>query len=204
MNSKGPVLIILLVVALVGLATYLPLQNGPPSGGNTTTGAIPTTYTSTSTVLSTSILNGYFAASSSSLVRVDSVSATVFGLQNETRTIQFAVEFTNVGLSPIYVVSGCGSPLHSAIVSSGGVVQTVKGVRCFCGEFVFPVNASQSQKAVDPGCWSGYYYQVAVPGNFTAKLVLFWSDSQSLNPYANNVTISATFKVPAILAPIGV
>ena len=198
MIAKTAGLVIVLVVAAVGVALYLPTLGNPQSHKTTTTVTDSTSCTS-STVTSSSpaFLNGSFTAYSSSPVRIDSVKAAVYTGQDGVRTLQFDVGFTNVGNDSFYVVRGCGSSLTSTITSGGGVVKTVDSLtRCLCAEGPAAVNASQSQSAVDPGCWSGYYYEVRQPGSFSAQLTLSWSSAPESNSESGHVTIVASFTVP--------
>ena len=197
MIAKTTGLAILLIVAALGVALYLPTLGNPFSHRTTTTVTDSTSCTSSSTTsASPTLLNGSFTADSSSPVRIDSVRGTVYTGQDGVRTLQFSVGFTNVGNDTEYVIRGCGSSLTSTITSGGGGVKTIgSSTRCLCAEGPAAVNVSLSQSAVDPGCWSGYYYEVQQPGSFSAQLTLSWSSAPESNSESGHVTIVARFTV---------
>jgi hypothetical protein len=125
------------------------------------------------------------------------VNASITTLATGTRTLQFEVEFRNVGSADIYVERGCGSSLNSTISSGGSVVQTFpSSARCLCAVGLSRVSTNQSLVAVDPGCWSGYYYEVRQSGTFSAKLVLSWGSTPQFNAESGSVTINAKFTIP--------
>jgi hypothetical protein len=142
------------------------------------------------------VANGTFTPSSNTPVRVNFVRANLYAGQDGVRTVQFELGYTNVGSQAIYVVKGCGSSLNSTITSGGGVVETVRGgVRCLCAEAPSAVGPGQSQTAVDPGCWSGYYYRVVRAGSFSVALTLGWSGNSTVGSESGHVTVAANFAV---------
>lgn len=200
MNAIGYGLIVLLVVGAVGTYAYLPL---PAQVSKSATSATTTTSTAVTSCSSrtygqpaSSTINGTYTTSQSAQVRVDYVRALVYTDQTGQSTLRFQVGFTNVGASDIYVAAGCGSSLSSTIKSGAGVVRTVEGSpRCLCAEYLSSVPVGQSQVAVDPGCWSGYSYQVVEGGQISAKLTLSWYGSTQYGSQGQ-VTITANFNIP--------
>jgi hypothetical protein len=200
--AKLTVLALAVVVAALGAAAYVPGLVGFPNGGvGVTTSTTSTSCTSgTWTQGATTTVSGSFNSTQESQVRVDYVKAYVYPGQTQTngsigpRAIQFEVGYTNVGSSDIYVVRGCGSSLNSTIVAGNDVIRRTTVIRCLCAEGPSPVSPGQSSSQADPGCWSGFSYDLVSPGTFTAKLVLSWSDSQ-MGPMNSDVVVLATFTV---------
>ncbi len=121
----------------------------------------------------------------------------VVAAQSGQKTLRFEVGFTNVGNSSIYVPVGCGSSLNSTITSGSGIVRTINGApRCLCAEALSEVAPGQSRSEFDPGCWSGYYYQVTGSGTISVKLTLGWFPSYQFNRPAGYITINASFWIP--------
>jgi hypothetical protein len=119
------------------------------------------------------------------------------GGQKMITAMRMEVGFTNNGTSDIYVITGCGSTLNSTITSGEAVISTiVGGARCLCAEALSPVHSGQMASEWDPGCWSGYYYQVLGSGTFSARLVLEWYPSPSFGVLPSSVVIDATFTIP--------
>jgi hypothetical protein len=195
MIARTTVFAIVLVAAVIGVAAYSPVVSNLPLS-RSSTATVSTSCTTFAGQATSSVANGTFTPSSNSPVRVDFVRANIYSGQDGVRTVQFDLGYTNVGSGAIYVVKGCGSSLNSTITSGGGVVETVRGgVRCLCAEASSAVEPGQSQTAVDPGCWSGYYYRVVHSGSFSIALTLGWSGNTTLGSESGNVTVAANFAV---------
>jgi hypothetical protein len=196
MLAKTSILIIVLLATAAGVAIYVPRLGAFPSG-KTTTETISTSCTSSTSQVTTYLANGTFTASSQSPVRVDYVRANVYSGQNGVKTLQFELGFTNVGNQTIYLIRGCGSSLNSTITSGNGVIKTNSGaVRCLCAEGPSGVDPETRQTAVNPGCWSGYSYEVVHSGTFAAQLTLGWSTNATPGSQSAYVTVVANFAAP--------
>ena len=200
MNAASYALIVVLVVAAIGIYAFVPLG---PQAFATGTSSSTTSTTATSCSSSTTLggqapasFNGTISFGTSSQVRVDFVKALVYPAQGGPATLRFEVGFTNIGNSSIYILTGCGSTLNSTIISGSDVVKTSNGgARCLCAEAPSPLGTGLSASEYDPGCWSGYSYQVIGSGTITAKLLLSWYGGSQLSApgslqIVSNFTIS--------------
>jgi hypothetical protein len=199
MNAATYGLVVLLVVAAVGAYALLPAV----APGSTTSAVTSATTVTTATSCSSSSLggltpislNGTYTPQPSSQVRIDYVKALVYSDPSGPSTLRFEVGLTNVGNSSIYTLIGCGSTLNSTITSGSQVVKSSDGARCLCAEALSPLAQGQSTSEYDPGCWSGYSYQVMQGGMITAKLTLSWYGGNEFNS-PSSVQISANFTIP--------
>lgn len=200
MNATGYAVMVLLVVAGLGTFALFPLTgsvstSGTLSTSSTTSTAVTSCSSNTTTQVTSTTVNGTYT-SRGSQVKVDYVTATVYTDQSGLRTLRIEIGFTNVGNSDIFVPTGCGSSVNSTITSGASVVKTVGGApRCLCAEYLSVVLPGQSLSEVDPGCWSGYYYQVVGSGTVSAKLSLSWYPDAQFNRPAGDIVINATFTI---------
>jgi hypothetical protein len=156
-----------------------------------------TTSTSTSSASTTSSQSqstgGSYSYNPSSQVSVLSVAATVSGTQAGQETVSFSVQFQNVGSGTIDVLSGGGSSLSATITPGQSVIQQTTGPKCEIAVAMVPVSHGGVWTARTPGCWSGYYYQLVVPGTIQVQLTLNWSGNSSQGSSAGSMMIDAQF-----------
>jgi len=127
-------------------------------------------------------------------VKIESVQASTAQQDGATR-VTFQVLFENVGNSPIYVLGGCGGGLTSSIVGSSSVIQqTAGGPLCDCAAIILTLESGQNHTSTNPGCWSGFYYDLVGSGTANVNFTLSWSTgSQNVIQGTNSTTISAQF-----------
>lgn len=151
----------------------------------------------TTTTISSSDDNpivGTFTYSPSSPIKVDSVTATIDQGQNGTQGVVFQVVYTNVGEFPVYVLGGCGSGLSASIAGSQTVLRRVTGgPLCDCAAIVLTLQTGDNHTATNPGCWSGYDYQLIGHGTVTMNMTLDWSTEEQGLESSNFTTIQAQF-----------
>jgi hypothetical protein len=195
--SQGRTFLVLAVAVAVVLAagayeSQVSQAGQASSSGSTTSTGSSTTSASTTTTTSTASTTSSFTYTPTSPVKIDSVTATVTSDQNGTRYVNFEVLFENVGTVPIFVAGGCGSGLSESVANSS-VIQKVREVAplCACAEFIMSLDQGQNHTSTDPGCWSGYRYQLLQSGSFTANLTLNWTASGQSSK--GQTSISAKF-----------
>ncbi len=219
LTPKVVIVAAVIAVTLVG-AAYLP---GIVQGSSTSSSASPTSTTTTqttatscttlssastteytsSTSVSTTITSSSsssnstfcsFTYSPASPVKIESVQASTAQQDGATR-VTFQVLFENVGNSPIYVLGGCGGGLTSSIVGSSSVIQqTAGGPLCDCAAIILTLESGQNHTSTNPGCWSGFYYDLVGLGTANVNFTLSWSTgSQNVIQGTNSTTISAQF-----------
>ncbi len=193
----GTILFIAIVALLLAFAGINALGSVYQNQNSTaTTIYFNSTNQTTTTVGQYQLLHGAFTYSPIGQVKIDYVHAILTPSAYGWKRVSFVVNFTNTGLSPIYVVAGCGSPLTSYATSGGAIVQRVQGgPRCLCAEGLTSMQQDTSSTAIDPGCWSGYSYMLMGSGTFYARINLFWSSSNQFGQ-GSNVTIDASFTAP--------
>ena len=170
------------VAVVIAAGVYESQLLGPAqtttSSGSTTSSSFSTSSESTTTITQTvSTTTGSFTYSPTSPVKIDSVTAIVSTGQNGTRYVNFEVLFENVGATPIFVAGGCGSGLTSSVANSTVIQKGRGGPLCACAEFIMSLGHGQNHTSADPGCWSGYRFQLLKPGSITANLTLTWTAS---------------------------
>lgn len=197
------VTVVVLVVLAIGV--YAPSTVRAPTNISTsTTSTTCTTSTSASTTTSTStsktssgtsnITVGSFSYSPTSPVVVTWVQAVTNVNSNGQRIVTFEVGFENVGNSTIYVVSGCGSGLSSSITGDSSVLGKVTGgPLCLCAEFILALDQGGNHSYVNPGCWSGYSYDLLGSGTVDVSFTLNWSTKSNGFQGGNSTLISASF-----------
>ena len=193
MIALKSVLLLVGIIALVGAGVYVVLQPTTPNGTTTCTTRGVTTSLSTTTFYQSTTM-GSFSYAPNQPVKIDSVRALVYQGANGDKLVTFRVLFENVGASPFYVISGCGSGLTATLPANSVVVQKVSGgPLCACAEFIAPVNPGQNHTSITPGCWSGYYYKLVQPGTVNVNFTLNWGTDGQNFQQSNSTTISATF-----------
>ena len=106
----------------------------------------------------------------------------------------FQVLFENNGAFPIYVIGGCGGGLTSSIVGNSTVVRQVRGgPLCACAAIIITVDQGQNHTSTNPGCWSGYYYELVGHGMVTMNMTLKWSTDDKNFQGTNSTSIQAEF-----------
>ncbi|MDG6996564.1 MAG: hypothetical protein JRN52_11640 [Nitrososphaerota archaeon] len=138
-----------------------------------------TTSTTTTTTVSSRIVNGSFTYSPVLPVVVKSVQAVLTTNQNGSTLVTFNVFFVNGGDFPIYIVGGCGSGLTSAVANSSIIQKITGGPFCACPLYILQLPPGQNHTSTNPGCWSGYAYELSKPGKATVELTQSWSASQN-------------------------
>lgn len=200
----------MLALVLVYGFLYMPGSAGPASsttegsktqswlGGNET---VVATYLETQTVSSSTASTSsgaqsggggswhYYTASSE--VQVLSVSASV----STGGVLVFRVTYQNVGAGPIQVLAGGGSPLNVTVVSGSEYLKAVPSPRCYLAEVLVPVAPGANATAATPGCWSGYYYNVAGSGTIEVHLKLSWSTTNGAGSGAGSLVVDAQFSL---------
>lgn len=175
------------LIVVAGAAIFLPsaLQPQTTSGSSTTV---------TSTTFTTCTTTGSFSYSPNNPVKIDDVRATVYQGAGGERIVTFTVLFENVGTSPVYITSGCGSGLTATLPSNSPVLQKVSsGPVCACAAFIAAVDPGQNHTSATPGCWSGYHFKLAQPGTVTVNFTLFWGMNSQNFQQSNSTSISTTF-----------
>ncbi len=190
------VLMVVGILALVGAGLYVPLillQPSTTNGSTTCTTRNATTSVSTTTFWQSTTL-GSFSYSPDKPIKIDAVQAMIYQGTSGDKFVTFSVLFENVGNSPVYIISGCGSGLTATLPANSVIVQKVSGGPvCACAEFIAPVNPGQNHTSITPGCWSGYYYKLAKPGTVGVNFTLNWGSNGQDFQQSNSTTISATF-----------
>jgi hypothetical protein len=127
-------------------------------------------------------------------VKIASVEASTAQQEGAVR-VTFQMLFENVGTTTIYVLGGCGGGLTSSIDGDSSVIQqTAGGPLCDCAAIVLALEAGQNHTSTNPGCWSGFYYDLVGSGTFTMNFTLNWStDGQNAIQGTNSTTITAQF-----------
>jgi len=127
-------------------------------------------------------------------VRVDSVTATTSTGTDGNTHVTFQVQFENTGTAPVYILGGCGSGLSSSIASGTSVLRQVNGgPLCDCAEVILPLYQGQNHTSTNPGCWSGFSYELVGQGMVDMNFTLRWSSSGQGLPDSNSTSIQAQF-----------
>ena len=137
---------------------------------STCTSLSSTTSTTTTTTVSSRIVDGSFTYSPALPVAVKSVQAVLTPNQNGSTLVTFKVFFENGGDSPIYIVGGCGSGLTSTVANSSIIQKIPGGPFCACPLYILQLPPGQNHTSTNPGCWSGYGYELSKPGKATVEL----------------------------------
>jgi len=161
-----------------------------------------TTATTTSTASSTTSVTtaqppsgvGSFTYTPSSQVKVLSVAANVFPGGGAESEVQFSVKFQNIGASPIYVLNGGGSGLNVTVTSGDSVVESYTGIRCELVEVLGPLGTGANATVTNPGCWSGYSFQLVRSGMVVVKMTLGWANGTNGGP-SGEIEIDAEFNL---------
>jgi hypothetical protein len=157
----------------------------------TTSGNVSSSSSSSS--LSTGITNGSFSYLPSSPIRILSVGAVTDTSPGGIRSVTFSVLFENVGVTPIYVVAGCGDALNSTVQPNSVLQKVSSGPLCECAEFLLPLSQGQNHTSDAPTCRSGFYFRLVQSGSVTVNLTLYWSTNSQSFTGTNSTSITARF-----------
>ncbi|MDA4132624.1 MAG: hypothetical protein OK454_05805 [Thaumarchaeota archaeon] len=108
--------------------------------------------------------------------------------------VTFQVLFENDGAAPVYVLGGCGGGLSSSISGNSSVLSRVPGgPLCDCAAIVVTLDQGQNHTSTNPGCWSGYNYELVGHGSVTMNMTLEWSSNGQDLLGTNSTSIQAEF-----------
>jgi hypothetical protein len=191
-------LLSIVIAGVLAVGIYAPIaimgsQNSSTTTTTTCTSSKISTTTVTVTTVSSNTTAGSFTYSPSSPVQVQSVEAMATRGSNGQILVTFAVNFKNVGDSPIYVAGGCGSGLSSSIADSSVIKKVAGGPLCACAMFIQQLQHGQNHTSVNPGCWSGYHYELVGSGTVTVNFTQNWSVGGYNFQNQNSTSIVATF-----------
>jgi hypothetical protein len=218
MIPKSAILAVVVIAVLAGAAYYSTSSPGTVTSSSTvTTSTSCATVTSSSSVSSnsssyatsstgssstttiassssTNATNGSFTFSPGSPVRIDSVTATTTTQSDGSVFVTFQVLLENDGATPVFVLGGCGSGLSSSISGNSSVLSWVLGgPLCDCAAIVVTLDQGQNHTSTNPGCWSGYNYELMGHGPVTMNMTVQWSSNGQDLLGTNSTSIRAEF-----------
>lgn len=136
----------------------------------------PSSTSSSTSGSGTNSISGTFTYSPISPVEIDAVTATTTVQPSGETYVTFQVLFTNAGSSPISVLGGCGGGLSSSIQGNSTVLRKISGgPLCDCAAIILVLEDGQNHTSVNPGCWSGYNYELIGHGAVSVNMTLQWS-----------------------------
>jgi hypothetical protein len=181
------------IVAAYASTLAISATNVTTTISTTTPAETTTTMTTPATATQSASPEGVFTYSSSSQVKILSVSALISQMQSGARAIGFSVQFENVASAPIYVLSGGGSSLSVTSLTGTPVTSQPLKFRCEVPVAMTAVNPGGNHTSSTPGCWSGYTYLLSQPGTIEVQLILTWSNASSQGGQQGSIEITAEF-----------